>query len=110
MTELRDLLPELGRIFTYDLEKSKDFWFSQFDSFMDWTEAFWHLLYIMSLGGIEAEKEAIKVIEEFVQSRQKPYGQWKSSGWLAFMLRQIKDKTQNSPKTEKALTDDELPF
>lgn len=110
MTELRLVLPELGQIFASDLERSKDFWSSQFDSFMDWTEAFWHLLYIMSSGGIEAEKEAIKVIEEFVRSRQKPYGQWKSSGWLAFTLRQIKDKAQNSPKTESPLTDDELPF
>jgi hypothetical protein len=89
MKKLHDLLPELGRIFAYDLEKFKDLWLTQFDTFVDYTMIFEKLIYTVGLGDQEVEKKVAEILEEFITSRQRPYEEWKSSAWLAHELGRV---------------------
>ncbi len=89
MKELNDLLPELVRIFAHDLERFRDLWLTQFDAFVDYTMAFERLIYIVGLGNPEVEEKALKVVEEFITSRQNSYEEWKSSNWLAHELGRV---------------------
>jgi hypothetical protein len=96
--ELKDVLPELGQVIAHDFAHFESIWF---DVLVGYSKVFDGLLDILMLPS-KAEDEAVKVIEEFIASRQKPYGQWKSPDWLAYMLGQIVE--------EEPLADDELPF
>ena len=89
MKKLNDLLPELGRIFAYDLERFIDLWLTQFDTFVDYVMTFEKLIYIVGMGNPEVEERALKIVEEFIASRQKPYEEWKSSNWLVHELGQV---------------------
>jgi len=89
MKNINDLLPELGRIFAYDLERFKDLWLTQFDAFVDYTMVFEKLIYIVGLGNPEVEEKAVEIVEEFIASRQKPYEEWKSSNWLVHELGRV---------------------
>jgi hypothetical protein len=89
MRKLNELLPELGRIFAYDLERFKDLWLTQFDTFVDYVMTFEKLIYIVGMGNPEVEERALKIVEEFIASRQKSYEEWKSSNWLVHELGQV---------------------
>jgi hypothetical protein len=104
-----DILPELARIMADDLERFDTSWRS---IVIDYTLAFQKLVDILAKLPYETQEEALKVIEEYIASRQKPYGEWKSPDWLEFMLRQIVEraKRRQRRKRQKPLPDDELPF
>jgi hypothetical protein len=108
MTELKNLLPQLAEILAYDFARFRTCWR---DHLVDYARVFDRLLDVL-MAPHPAEEEAVKVIEEFIASRQKPYGQWKDAGWLAYMLGQIveKAKKRQRRKRQKALADNELPF
>uniref|UniRef100_A0A7C5X569 Uncharacterized protein n=1 Tax=Thermocrinis ruber TaxID=75906 RepID=A0A7C5X569_9AQUI len=89
MRKLNEILPELGRIFTYDLERFEDLWLTQFDSLVDYTMAFEKLIYVVGIGKPEVERRAVEILEEFIASRQKPYEEWKSSNWLVHELGRV---------------------
>jgi len=109
MAELRDLLPQLTEILAYDFARFRTCWR---DNLVDYARVFDRLSDVL-MTPHPAEEEAVKVIEEFIASRQKPYGQWKSPGWLAYMLGQIVERAKKRAKKRqrrRALADDELPF
>jgi hypothetical protein len=105
MKKLSDLLPELGKILAHDLER---FEITRMDFLVGYAKVFDKLLDVLE-SPYPAEEEAVKVIEEFLASRQKPYGEWKSPDWLAYMLGQVVEEARKS-KPEKSLAEDELPF
>jgi hypothetical protein len=89
MEKFEDLLPELGRIFAYDLERFRDLWFTQFDTLVDYAMVFEKLIYTVGLGNQEVEKRVAEILEEFIASRQKSYEEWKSSTWLTHELGRV---------------------
>jgi hypothetical protein len=99
---LKDILPELARIMAYDFSYFQITWL---DILVGYARVFDKLLDILMMP-TKAEAEAVKAIEEYIASRQREYGQWKSPDWLAYKL-SIIDKTEE--KTEE-LAEDELPF
>jgi hypothetical protein len=105
MKKLHDLLPELGRVLAHDLER---FEITRMGILVDYARVFDKLLDVLE-SPYPAEEEAAKVIEEFLASRQKPCGEWKSPDWLAYMLGQAVEEARK-PKPEKPLVEDELPF
>jgi hypothetical protein len=104
-----DILPELAKIMAYDLERLDISWRRDF---IDYTLAFQKLIDILIRLPYEAEEEALKVIEEYIASRQKPYGEWKNPDWLDYMLGQVVEraKKRQRRKRHKPLANDELPF
>jgi len=104
-----DILPELAKVMAYDLERFDLSWRRHF---IDYTLAFQKLINILTKLPYEAEEEALKVIEDYIASRQKPYGEWKSPDWLDYMLGQVVEraKKRQRRKRHKPLADDELPF
>jgi hypothetical protein len=105
MKKLSDLLPELGKVLAHDFER---FEITRMGILVDYAKVFDRLLDVLA-SPYPAEEEAAKVIEEFITSRQKPYGQWKSPDWLAYSLKQVVEEARK-PKPEKPLVEDELPF
>jgi len=105
MKKLNELLPELGKILAHDFERFEITWL---DFLVGYAKVFDKLLDVL-MAPYPAEEEAAKVIEEFIASRQKPYGEWKSPDWLAYMLEETVKKAKK-PKPEKPLVEDELPF
>jgi len=103
MKKLNELLPELGEILAHDFER---FEITRLDFLVGYAKVFDKLLDVLMT---PAEEEAVKLIEEFIASRQKPYGEWKSPDWLAYMLEETVKKAKK-PKPEKPLAEDELPF
>jgi hypothetical protein len=107
MAELKDLLPQLTEILAYDFARFRTCWR---DHLVDYARVFDKLLDVL-MAPYPAEEEAVKVIEEFIASRQKPPGQWKDPGWLAYMLGQIVEKAKKRQRRrKKKAADDELPF
>ncbi len=104
-----DLLPELAKVMTYDLERFET---CRRDILVDYTQAFKKLVGILMTQPYEAQEEAIKVIRDFIASRQREYGQWQSAAWLAYMLGQVieRAKRRQRQKRHKPLGGDELPF
>jgi hypothetical protein len=96
---LKDILPELGQIIAHDFSRFQITWL---DILVGYAKVFDKLLDILMMP-TKAEAEAVKAIEEYIASRQREYGQWKSPDWLAYMLGQIAEKTEE-------LAEDELPF
>jgi hypothetical protein len=87
MKKLNHLLPELGRIFAYDLKRFENLWFTQFDTLVDYATAFEKLIYIIGMGNPDLEKKAVEIVEEFIVSRQNE--EWKSPSWLVHELRRV---------------------
>lgn len=108
MAELKDLLPQLAEILAYDFARFRTCWR---DYLVDYARVFDRLLDVL-MTPYPAEEEAVKVIEDFIASRQKPSGEWKSPDWLAYMLGQIVEraKKRQRRKRKMSLDDDELPF
>jgi len=104
-----EILPELAKIMASDLE---GFETSRQNLLIDYTLAFKKLINILTKLPYEAGEEALRVIEDYIASRQKPYGEWKSPDWLDYMLRQVVERTEKRQrrKRHKPLADDELPF
>jgi len=105
MKKLNDLLPELGKVLAHDFER---FEITRMGILIDYAKVFDRLLDVLA-SPYPAEEEAAKVIEEFITSRQKPYGEWKSPDWLVYSLKQVVEKARK-PKPEKPLAEGELPF
>jgi len=105
MKKLNDLLPELGKVLAHDFER---FEITRMGILIDYAKVFDRLLDVLA-SPYPAEEEAAKVIEEFITSRQKPCGEWKSPDWLAYSLKQVVEKARK-PKPEKPLAEDKIPF
>jgi hypothetical protein len=101
-----DTLPELARIMAYDFEYFET---CRRDNLVGYARTLQRLAEILMTQPYEAQKEAIKVIRDYIASRQKEYGQWKDADWLAYMLRQVVAKKRQRRK-RKPLAGDELPF
>jgi len=89
MKKLDEILPEIGRIFAYDLERFKDLWLTQLDCLVDYAMTFEKLIYVVGLGNPKVEEKVVKILEEFITSRQKPYEEWKGSNWLVHELGRV---------------------
>ncbi len=107
--QLLDTLPELARIMAYDFER---FDTCRRDNLVDYARTLQKLAEILLTQPYEAQEEAIKVIRDFIASRQREYGQWHGADWLAYMLGQTVEraKRRQRRKRPKPLADDELPF
>jgi hypothetical protein len=108
MADIKDLLPQLAEILAYDFARFET---CRRDNIVGYARVFDKLLDVL-MAPYPAEKEAAEVIKDYIASRQKPYGQWKSPDWLAYMLGQIVEraKRRQRRKRHKPLVDDELPF
>jgi hypothetical protein len=106
--ELKDVMPKLGQIIANDFNRFENTWL---DILVGYAKVFNSLLDIFMLPS-ETQEEAVKVIEDYIASRQKPYGQWKSPDWLAYELSQIVERAKKSQEQNRhePLDDDELPF
>jgi hypothetical protein len=106
MRKLDELLPELGKMLAHDFER---FEITRLDFLVGYAKVFDKLLDVLMT---PAEEEAVKLIEEFIASRQKPYGEWKSPDWLAYMLGQVVEEVERKQrqKKRKPLAENELPF
>ncbi len=106
---LLDTLPELAKVMTYDFER---FDTCRRDNLVGYAQTLQKLAEILMTQPYEAQEEAIKVIMDFIASRQREYGQWHGADWLAYMLGQVieKAKRRQRQKRHKPLADDELPF
>jgi hypothetical protein len=108
MKKLNDILPELGKILAHDFER---FEITRMDFLVGYAKVFDKLLDVL-MAPYPAEESAVKVIEEFIASRQKPYGEWKSPDWLAYSLKQVVEEAKRRlrRRRRKSLAEDELPF
>jgi hypothetical protein len=106
--QLLDLLPQLGEVLAYDFGRFRT---CQRDILVDYARVLDKLLDVL-MAPCPAKEEAAKVIEEFIASREKPYGQWKSPDWLAYELSQVieRAKKRQRRKRHRSLANDELPF
>jgi len=92
MKKLSDILPALGRVIAHDFER---FEITRISILVDYAKVFDKLLDVLA-SPYPAEEEAVKVIEEFIASRQKPCGEWKSPDWLAYMLGQVVEEAKKA--------------
>jgi hypothetical protein len=106
--QLEDLLPQLAEILAYDFSHLRTCWR---DNLVGYARVFDKLLDILMLPS-EAQEEAIKVIRDFIASRQREPGHWHSADWLGYMLECVAEraKKRQRRKRHKPLADDELPF
>jgi hypothetical protein len=109
MTELRDLLPQLAEILAYDFARFET---CRRDNLVGYARTLQKLAEILMTLPYEAQEEAVRVIRDYIASRQELPGQWKSPDWLDYMLRQVVEraKKRQRRKRHKPLADDELPF
>jgi hypothetical protein len=107
--QLLDTLPELAKVMAYDFERFETI---RRDTLLGYARTFQKLAEILLTLPLEAQEEAIKVMRDYIASRQEPPGQWKSPDWLAYMLGQIVEeaKKRQRRKRAKPLAADELPF
>jgi len=105
--QLLDTLPELARIMAYDFER---FDTCRRDNLVDYARTLQKLAEILLTQPSEAQEEAIKVIRDFIASRQREPGQWHSADWLAYMLGQTVEKAKKRQRRRRKLAKDELPF
>ena len=104
--QFEDLLPQLAEILAYDFNYFRTCWR---DNLVDYARVFDKLLDVL-MAPYPAEEEAAKVIRDYIASRQKPYGQWKDPGWLAYMLGQVVERAKKRQRRRRKLAKDELPF
>ena len=104
--QFEDLLPQLAEILAYDFSHFRTCWR---DFLVDYARVFDKLLDVL-MAPYPAEEEALKVIREYIASRQEPPGQWKSPGWLAYMLGQVVERAKKRQRRRRKLAKDELPF
>ena len=103
--QLLDTLPELGQIIAYDFER-----FDRRDNLVGYARTLQKLADILLTQPCEAKEEAIKVIRDFIASRQREPGQWHSADWLAYMLGQAVEKAKKRQRRRRKPAKDELPF
>ena len=107
MAELRDFLPELGQVIAHDFGCFRT---CQRDILVDYARVFDKLLDVL-MAPYPAEEKAAEVIRDYIASRQKPYGEWKSPDWLTYMLGQVVEKAKKRQRRKRLKTAaDELPF
>jgi hypothetical protein len=103
-----DTLPELARIMAYDFERFETI---RRDTLVEYAQTFQKLAEILLTLPCEAQEETIKVMRDYIASRQEPPGQWQSPGWLAYMLGQIVEKAKKRQRRKRLKpAADELPF
>ncbi len=107
--QLLDTLPELARIMAYDFERF-DIDICRRDNLVDYARTLQKLAEILMTQPSEAQEEAIKVIRDFIASRQREPGHWHSPDWLAYMLGQAVEKAKKRQRRRRKPAKDELPF
>ncbi len=106
--QLLDILPELGGIIAYDFGVFET---CRRDNLVDYARTLQKLAEILLTQPHEAQEEAIKVIRDFIASRQREPGHWHSADWLAYMLGQVIEKAKKRQRRRrKPARKDELPF
>jgi hypothetical protein len=107
MTQLKDLLPELGQVIAHDFGRFRITWL---DFLVGYARVFDKLLDVL-MAPYPAEEKAAEVIRDYIASRQQPYGEWKSPDWLAYMLGQIVEEAKKRQRRKRHKpTANELPF
>jgi len=104
-----DTLPELARIMAYDFERFETI---RRDTLVEYARAFQKLAEILLTLPCEAQEEAIKVMRDYIASRQREPGHWHGAGWLGYMLECVAERAKKRKRRErlKPPADDELPF
>jgi len=105
--QLLDTLPELGKIIAYDFGLFET---CRRDNLVSYAQALQKLAEILFLLPSKTQEEAIKVIRDFIASRQREPGQWHSADWLAYMLGQVVERAKKRQRRRRKLAKDELPF
>jgi hypothetical protein len=104
--QLLDTLPELARVMAYDFERFET---CRRDNLVGYAQTLQRLAEILMTQPYEAQEETIKVIRDYIASRQKE-GQWKDADWLAYMLGQVIEKAKKRQRRRRKLAKNELPF
>jgi hypothetical protein len=103
-----DTLPELARIVAYDFERFETI---RRDTLLGYARTFQKLAEILLTLPLEAQEEAIKVMRDYIASRQEPPGQWKSPDWLGYMLECVAERAKKRQRRKRHKpAADELPF
>jgi hypothetical protein len=104
-----DTLPELAKVMAYDFERFET---CRRDNLVGYARTLQKLSEILMTLPYEAKEEAIKVIRDFIASRQREPGHWHDADWLGYMLECVAEraKKRQRRKRHKPLADDELPF
>ncbi len=102
-----DLLPELAKVMTYDLERFET---CRRDNLVGYAQTLQKLAEILLTQPYEAQEEAIKVIRDYIDSRQREPGHWQSADWLAYSLKQTVEKAKKRQRRRHKPAKDELPF
>ncbi|MFZ8859458.1 MAG: hypothetical protein ACO2PP_03015 [Thermocrinis sp.] len=104
-----DTLPELARIMAYDFERFQTI---RRDTLIGYARTFQKLAEILLTLPCEAQEEAIKVMRDYIASRQREPGHWHDADWLGYMLECVAERAKKRKRRErlKPPADDELPF
>ena len=104
--QLLDTLPELARVMAYDFEHFET---CRKDNLVGYAWTLQKLAEILMTLPYETKEEAIRVIRDYIDSRQKEPGHWHDADWLAYMLGQAVERAKKRQRRKK-LAADELPF
>ena len=103
-----DTLPELARVMAYDFEHFET---CRRDNLVGYARTFQKLVEILLTLPYEANEKALKVIRDYIASRQEPPGQWKSPDWLGYMLECVAERAKKRQRRKRHKpAADELPF
>jgi hypothetical protein len=104
-----DTLPELAKVMAYDFENFETI---RRDTLIGYARTFQKLAEILLTLPCEAKEETLKVIRDYIASRQKEPGHWHDTDWLGYMLGQVVERAKKRQKRKryKSLAANELPF
>jgi hypothetical protein len=103
-----DTLPELAKVMAYDFERFETI---RRDTLVDYTRTFQKLAEILMTLPSEAQEETLKVIRDYIASRQREPGHWHDADWLGYMLGQIVEEAKKRQRRKRHKpAADELPF
>jgi len=107
--QFEDILPQLAEILAYDFGHFRTCWR---DTLIGYARTFQKLAEILLTLPYEAKEEAIKVIRDYIASRQREPGHWHDADWLGYMLECVAERAKKRQRRKrlKPPADDELPF
>jgi hypothetical protein len=103
-----DTLPELARIMAYDFERFETI---RRDTLVGYARTLQKLAEILLTLPSEAQEETLKVIRDYIASRQRELGHWHDADWLGYMLEYVAERTKKRQRRKRHKpAADELPF
>jgi hypothetical protein len=103
-----DTLPELARIMAYDFERFETV---RRDTLLGYARTLQKLAEILLTLPSEAQEETLKVIRDYIASRQREHGHWHDADWLGYMLEYVAERTKKRQRRKRHKpAADELPF